>query len=164
VAARRRPGARGGDEAARPAKKAGKAGRAAGARGGKGPSGILRLVKLGVLVGAFLVIGFFAVLVVDVGMSLVGKVRLGETTVTELWDKVVDRVLDRDVPKAPDPPKAQPRPAKPAPPPKPVTAERAPLPAARPEDDARHVEERPAARDPEVEQARRRLDEILGRL
>jgi hypothetical protein len=100
-----------------------------------------------------LVIGFFVVLVVDVTSSLVGRVKFGETSMQDLWGKVVDRVLDRDVPRVQD--------AKPkniersAPPP------RAPLPAARPEDDARHVERAP---DPQVEDARQRLDDLLQRL
>lgn len=175
VAARRRPVGRSRDEgrgAARAAPPRG--GRAA--RGG-GPSGAARAFKLGLLVLAFCAIGFFAVLVIDVGISMVGQVRLGETTVVEVWQKVVDRFLDRDVPRT-EPPKA---PGKER---RRVAgastsssssssssgsagAERAPLPAARPEDDARHVDGAPPRSDPEreqIEQARRRLDALLGRL
>lgn len=142
-----------------------KGGKAKGAKAkGKGrPSTIGRLFKLLVLIAAFLCIGFFVVLIVDVGASLVGSVKLGQgTTVAALWDKVVARVLDEDVPRPP------PSPAR-ATPPKPVrpratpmarenVAERAPVEAARPEDDARHVEPR---RDPEVDRAKQRLNEIL---
>lgn len=114
--------------------------------------------KLLMLVGAMLCIGFFAVLVIDVSMTFLGKMKLGEVTVVELWHKMTDRVLDRDVPRA-EPPvvKTAPRP-KPAP----VTA-RAPMPAVKPEEDARHVVER-ADVDPQVQRAKQRLDDLLGRL
>lgn len=140
----------------------GKGSKGARAKGGKGrPSGIARLFKLGVLIAAFLCIGFFVVLVIDVGASLVGSVKLGQdTTIAAIWEKVVARVLDEDVPR---PPVEKPRPApavRPARPTRPVT-ERAPVEAARPEEDARHVDTRS---DPEVERAKQRLDEILGRL
>jgi hypothetical protein len=135
--------------------KAGKAGRA---------SGIARLFKLAVLVVAFLCIGFFVVLVVDVGASLVGSVKLGQdTTVAGLWEKVIARVLDEDVPR---PPVEKPRPVAPAKPRVRATApavDRAPVQAARPEDDAKHVDV-DSRTDPEVERAKQRLDEILGRL
>jgi hypothetical protein len=131
------------------------------ARGGA-LSGVAKLGKLTMLVVAMVAIGFFAILVVDVGAHVVGKVRLGEVTVVDLWHKVVDRVLDRDVPHTTPVDAAPSAPAHvathahaPAP------ATRAPVQAAKPEEDARHVDvERP---DPEVERARQRLDEILGR-
>jgi hypothetical protein len=143
------------------APKKGKAG-GKGARGGR-PSGIARLFKLGVLIAAFLCIGFFVVLVINVGASLVGSVKLGpDTTIAAIWEKVVARVLDEDVPR---PPAERPRPApaaRPAPRVRPApVAERAPVEAARPEEDARHVDTRT---DPEVQRAKQRLDEILGRL
>lgn len=119
------------------------------------------MVKLGVLVGACCVLGFFVVLVVDVGARLVGHLDLGGSSMAQLVDKVVDRVLDRDVPRVRD--ADRPR-REPAHLPAPTTAPRlprAPQPATRPEDDARHVEARP---DPQVEQAKQRLDEILRRL
>lgn len=127
------------------------------------------MLKLALLVGAFVCIGFFVVLVVDVGSSLVGSVKLGDTTVSALWDKVVARVLDEDVPRAEATPAraaahAQPRsPSRAAFPPEPA---RAPVRVASPEEDARHVDggARPARSDPEVERAKARLDEILGRL
>jgi hypothetical protein len=162
IAARRRETT---SERAPKVAKAAKAAKAAkGARGGKGrPSAIARLFKLGVLVAAFLCIGFFVVLVIDVGASLVGSVKLGpDTTISAIWDKVVARVLDEDVPR---PPAERPRAPVAAPKPRaragaPVV-ERAPVEAARPEEDAKHVETRT---DPEVERAKKRLDEILGRL
>ncbi len=135
---------------------------AKGARGSR-PSGIARLFKLAVLIVAFLCIGFFVVLVVDVGASLVGSVKLGQdTTIAALWEKVVARVLDEDVPR---PPVERPRPTAPAAKPRARPAvpvvERAPVEAARPEEDAQHVDTRT---DPEVERAKKRLDEILRRL
>lgn len=169
VAARRRAPRGSAEAKTARSPKGGKSGKSA--RGGKGSrgSGILRALKLLVLVLCFGCIGFFAVLVLDVGSSLLGKVRLGETTVDEVWAKVVDRFLDNDVPRAPDaPPKATPSRRLPRPPssgPRTITAERAPIEAARPEADARHVTERPdRIRDPEVEAARKRLDDLLGRL
>ncbi len=122
------------------------------------PSGGRRALKLVVLAACCCVVGFFAVLVIDVGAALMGRLDVGGSSVAQLIDKVVDRVLDRDVPRAREverpraaPPKA----------PSSARADRAPLPAARPEDDARHVEARP---DPQVERAKERLDEILRRL
>jgi hypothetical protein len=126
-------------------------------------------MKLALLVLAFCAIGFFGVLVIDVGASMIGKIRFGEVEMAALWEKVVDRFLDRDVPRAESPPRtappaAPPRPtARPAP--RPDATARAPLPAARPEDDARHAAERPERqRDREVEEARKRLDALLDRL
>lgn len=138
----------------------------------KGPSAIGRLFKLLVLVAAFVCIGFFVVLVIDVGASLIGSVKLAEhTTIAAVWDKVVARVLDEDVPKPVEKPRtpghaqstAQPKPKPTAP----RVEERAPMKAERPEDDARHEDtrtHRTHRTDPEVERAKKRLDEILGRL
>ena len=123
----------------------------------KSSSTLAKGLKLLTLVGAMLCIGFFAVLVVDVSMTLVGKVKLGEVTVVQLWHKMTDRVLDRDVPRA-DPPVAR---ATPKPRAQPTPTTRAPLPAVRPEDDARHVVE---PEDPQVQRAKQRLDDLLGRL
>ena len=107
-------------------------------------------------------LGFVVVLVVDVSATVLGQVKLGEVTVTEVWAKVVDRVLDRDVPAAPRPvarPSA--RPVQPAPIAPASASSRAPLPAPRPDEYDKHVQ--PAA-DPDVEAARKRLDELLKRL
>lgn len=140
-------------------------GKAKGAKAkGRGrPSTIGRMFKLLVLIAAFLCIGFFVVLVVDVGATLVGSVKLGQgTTVAALWDKVIARVLDEDVPRPPppSPSRAASKPPRPraTPAARENVAERAPVQAARPEDDARHVEPR---RDPEVDRAKQRLNEIL---
>lgn len=130
-------------------------------RGGRPGGAGSRLLKLGMLVAAFCLVGFFVVLVIDVGARLVGKLHMGGSSIAELVDKVVDRVLDRDVPRvkeiekprAPAPRRTISAPA--------VEPARAPRPAARPEDDARHVEARP---DPQVEQAKQRLDDLLRRL
>lgn len=123
-------------------------------------------MKLLLLVGAVAVIGFFAVLVVDVSATLLGRVHVGPSTASAVWHKVVDRVLDRDVPRtqpsssssssAPTQrPSFGPAHAGAAP------FERPPLPATRPEDDARHTGPR---RDPQLERAKQRLDDLLGRL
>ncbi|MDP2342116.1 MAG: hypothetical protein Q8O67_14255 [Deltaproteobacteria bacterium] len=131
---------------------------------GKPPSSspAARLFKLVSLLVLMAVLGFAVVLVVDVGVTLIGNVRFGQATFSELFGKVADRVFDRDVP--------QPRPAKkipakttttttaraPVPP-----AARAPVAAPRPEDYARHVQE-PV--EPEVQAAKARLDQLLNRL
>lgn len=178
VAARRRPVGRSRDDGRGAA-------RASSPRGGRpvrggGPSSVARAFKLGLLVLAFCAIGFFAVLVIDVGISMVSQVRLGETTVVEVWQKVVDRFLDRDVPRT-EPPKASGKERRrvagastsssasssASSPSSGTGPQRAPLPATRPEDDARHVDGTPPRSDPEreqIEQARRRLDALLGRL
>ena len=146
----------------RAAKRPGDSARRTPPRGVKArPAGTApRLLKLGMLVASFCLVGFFVVLVFDVGARLVGKLHLGGASIAELVDKVVDRVLDRDVPRAREPEKprvsAPSRPGSKAP-----EGARAPQPAARPEDDARHVQTRP---DPQVEQAKQRLDDLLRRL
>jgi hypothetical protein len=166
VAARRRDTSRDGRQPTRAAAAPKKRG---GARASDGSAlkRSLRLVGLMALMG---LIGFFAVLVIDVSASLVGKVSLGDTTMSGLWDKVVDRVLDRDVPRLPDAPRARserPVVKRPAPRVQAPTAEpvRAPVPAAPlPEEDARHVQQSAPRADPQVEQARKRLDDLLKRL
>ena len=119
---------------------------------------------------AMAALGFCAVFIIDVGLSLVGSVQVGSLTASELVDKISDRVFDEDVPE----PKKKPAAKKTAAPPKPsrqarestpttpATAEpetpRAPLPAPRPE--AYQAEAKVEA-DPEVERARARLDQLL---
>ena len=133
---------------------------------GQSPKGsgsrFARLAKLALLVGAFVCIGFFAVLVIDVGAGLIGSIKLGDTTLSMVWDKVVARVLDEDVPRAEAPARPRP-PVRSASRPAPLEAARAPVKVASPEKDARHVDTRPRP-DPEIERAKARLDEILGRL
>lgn len=157
IAARRRE-----TTSERKAPKGAKPGKSAKAGRGARPSSVGRIFKLGVLIAAFLCIGFFVVLVLDVGASLVGSVKLGQDiTVAALWEKVIARVLDEDVPRPPaEKPHAVP-PAKPRARAAAPIADRAPVEAARPEEDAQHVDTRT---DPEVERAKKRLDEILGRL
>lgn len=126
---------------------------------------IARGFKLVVLLGLMAVVGFALVLVVDVGASIVGRARFGEITFADLFDKVSDRVLDRDVPepKKKDPAKAAAQKTttttKPeaAPPKTSSTPQKAPS----PEDYAKHVEPQ---QDPEVEQAKQRLDALLKNL
>lgn len=130
-----------------------------GPRGGSG-SGARRAIKLAFLITCFLVVGFFVVLVVDVGASLAGRLDFGGSSVAELVGKVIDRVLDRDVPRAREPERTRPAQQRGSVAASPRTP-RAPEPAIRPEEDARHVEARP---DPQVEHAKQRLDEILRRL
>ena len=165
VAARRRAPRKG---AAEP-KSTPKAPRVSGgkpkARGKSGGQGSVFL-RRALLVFAMVAIGFFAVMVFDVAAKLVGTVRLGETTVTDLWHKVVDRALDRDVPRGDVAKPASPRvahAATPTPIARPVRAEpaRAPLPAARPEEDARHAGSGP---DVQEQRARQHLDDLLHRL
>jgi len=141
-----------------------------GARGGGGPSTAVRGFKLAVLAGAFLLIGFFVVLVVEGAASVISSVKIGGgstlgATVSELVDKITTRVLDRDVPRTADGEPAVRRPSTPprrAARPEPAT-QRAPVEASpRPEDDARHVSAPPP--DPQTERARERLDDLLRRL
>jgi hypothetical protein len=77
-------------------------------------------------------------------------------------------VLDRDVPHPtePAPAPARPHSAARAPIAAAPPAARAPVAAApRPEDDARHVDKTSEhLADPQVQQARQRLDDLLGRL
>lgn len=138
-----------------------------GARGGKGrgraasASPLARGFKLLLLIVMMATLGFAVVFVADVGVRVLGGLRLGEITVAELLDKVQDRVFDHDVPEAKKKTTPTPKPTKPRslpPPSRAEAAERAPLPAPRPEEYAKAVESRP---DPEVEQARARLDQLL---
>lgn len=153
MAARRR-------EARTPDKKKSKA-RGAAKSGG---SSVARLFKLGLLVCAFVCIGFFVVLVIDVGAGLIGSMKLGDTTISSVWDKVVARLLDDDVPRVEPSSSSTAKAAARAPRPAPrAEAARAPVTVASPEEDARHVDVR-ARPDPEVARAKARLDEILGRL
>lgn len=128
---------------------------------GRSPGGARRALKLALLAASFCLVGFFVVLVIDVGASLAARLNLGGSSVAELVDKVIDRVLDRDVPRAREADKPRAGPARAKASSSPPRTPRAPEPAQRPEDDARHVEARP---DPQVEQAKQRLDEILRRL
>lgn len=129
------------------------------ARTPKGRSGVARPFKLAMLVGAFACIGFFVVLGVDVGADLVGSMRLGDTTISALFNQVVARVLDEDVPRVQSPSRSLARPRTTR---APRAVERAPSKVASPEGDARHVV--PPRPDPEVERAKARLNELLGRL
>jgi hypothetical protein len=150
--------------------KAAPAGRAAKAKGNakqrstSSPSLVVRFFRLVSLLACMAVLGFALVLVADVGLTLVGGMRFGQITFAQLFDKVQDRVLDRDVPKPV--PKAAPRKAappvtSPATPSAAPTTERAPEAAPRPDEYAKHLEQRP---DPEVEAARDRLNDLLKRL
>lgn len=121
------------------------------------------------LLALMAVLGFALVLIADVGQNLVGGVRFGDITFKDLVDKVKDRVLDRDVPEpkkkaaAKTTPKAERPRAGGRTTPTTDTAtptQRAPLQAPSPDDYVRHVEPRV---DPEVEQARARLDALLNR-
>ena len=78
---------------------------ASSGRGGKGKgkgkaksSPAARFFKLIVLLGFMACLGFGIVLVLDVGMTLIGGIHLGQITFAELVDKVHDRVFDKDVP------------------------------------------------------------------
>ena len=176
LAAGRRPG-RDAEPApkARSGKSSGKSGGLKGKakKAGAGSSNpIARGFKLIVLLALMAVVGFALVLVVDVGASIVGRAPFfkdarGDITFADLFDKVGTRVLDRDVPepkKKPAPStKTQPTTQKKtstveAPPPKTSST---PQVAPSPEDYAKHVEPR---EDPEVEQAKARLDALLKNL
>ena len=108
-------------------------------------------------------LGFGTVLILDVGMTLVGGLKLGSLTFSELVDKVSDRVFDHDVPEAkkkntsvPKPRAAPQRSSAGAVEATPAT--RAPLEAPSPDAYARDAVVRP---DPEVKAARERLDQLL---
>jgi hypothetical protein len=175
AASRRKAWNERGDDRPAPAGKAKSRGKPAPkGRGAKGkakerstssPSLLVRFFRLVSLLACMAVLGFAIVLVADVGLTLVGGMRFGQITFAQLFDKVQDRVLDRDVPKPV--PKAAPRKA-PAPVTSPATTpgatpatERAPEAAPRPDEYAKHLEQRP---DPEVEAARDRLNDLLKRL
>ena len=110
-------------------------------------------------------LGFGTVLILDVGLTLVGSLKLGNLTFNELGHKVADRVFDHDVPEvkkktgassARSKPQPQSRAATEAPTATP--AARAPLPAPAPDDYAKEVALRP---DPEVADAKARLNRLL---
>src|SRR5688500_6756848 len=67
-------------------------------RGARAPSNAARAFKMIVMVLACAAVGFCAVFLLDTVGSWVGTVRVGETSLQVLWDKAVDRMLDRDVP------------------------------------------------------------------
>lgn len=155
-----------------PAKKvAASAGRSGKKGKGKAKSSpAARFFKLMVLLGFMACLGFGIVLVLDVGMTLLGGVHLGQITFAELVDKVHDRVFDKDVPE-PTRKKAEaakPKAKKPSPAPSttptlaPVAelpAEpRAELPAPPPSEYAKEAAPR---QDVEVVEARERLDRLL---
>jgi hypothetical protein len=119
-----------------------------------------RLLKFVLLLAFMAVLGFSVVLVVDVGLTLVGGMRFGQITFAELFDKVGDRLFDRDLP-APKPRATRKAPTTtPAPAPAPV-ADRAPATAPRPDEYGQRLQHRP---DPEIEAARDRLDDLLRKL
>jgi hypothetical protein len=109
-------------------------------------------------------LGFGTVLILDVGMTLVGGLKLGSLTFSELVDKVSDRVFDHDVPEAkkksttsvPKPRTAPQRSSGNAVDATPTA--RAPLEAPSPDTYAKDAVVRP---DPEVKAARERLDQLL---
>lgn len=151
---------------------------ASGGRGGKKGKGkaksspAARFFKLIVLLGFMACLGFGIVLVLDVGMSLIGGIHLGQITFAELVDKVHDRVFDKDVPEpAKKKTEAQkPKPKKPASssttssvpvaaaPAEAPAEPRAELPAPAPSEYAKEAAPR---QDVEVVEARERLDRLL---
>jgi hypothetical protein len=179
------------------------AARGRGSKKSASKGGFTKLFKLLLLMGGAAAFGFVVVFALDVGSSAVGKLRFGETTVSQLFGKVLDRVLDRDVPtkngdevrgtkKKSEPPPvvrdlqrddslksaerraATPEPREPTPRDQVVRAlprkddkPRADLPAGIPDDYVKHGKRRDevaASTDPQVERAKKRLDDLLGRL
>jgi hypothetical protein len=160
IAATRRKGR--GPAADRP-ERAAPRGKARGGPKGRGaapPSAFAKAMKLALLIAFMAALGFAVVLVVDVSMKVLGGVKVGDLTFSQLVDKVQARVFDHDVPepakKAPPKAKAPATPRASSTPPAPVA--RAPIAAPSPETWAKEAETRP---DPEVEQARARLDQLL---
>jgi hypothetical protein len=156
-----------------PAKKvAASSGRGKG-KGRAKSSPAARFFKLMVLLGFMACLGFGIVLVLDVGMTLLGGIHLGQITFAELVDKVHDRVFDKDLP---EPAKKKAEAAKPkakkpasstsaassAPVAAPAAAApaepRAELPAPAPSEYAKEAAPR---QDVEVVEARERLDRLL---
>jgi hypothetical protein len=141
---------------------------ASGGRGRKGSSPsvspLLKGLKLAMIVVAMAGLGFCAVFIIDVGLGLMGSMRVGTLTASELVDKISDRVFDEDVPERRRPKAATPqkkavqKPAKPTTTPPTPETPRAPLPAPRPEV---YQAEANVEVDPEVERARARLDQLL---
>lgn len=154
-----------------PAKKVAASGRSGKKGKGKAKaSPAARFFKLMVLLGFMACLGFGIVLVLDVGMTLLGGIHLGQITFAELVDKVHDRVFDKDLP---EPAKKKAEAAKPkakkpasaassapvAPPAAAAPAEpRAELPAPAPSEYAKEAAPR---QDVEVVEARERLDRLL---
>ena len=140
-------------------------GKAARGKKGKGrsapASAAARAFKLLLLIAMMASLGFAVVLVADVSFKVLGGMKFGQITFAELVDKVQDRVFDHDVPEAKKKTTATPKPARPRASSSPSSSEpavRAPLPAPRPEEYVKAIEARP---DPEVAQARARLDQLL---
>jgi hypothetical protein len=155
-----------------PAKKvAVSSGRGKKGKGKTTSSPVARLFKLIVLLGFMACLGFGIVLVLDVGMSLIGGIHLGQITFAELVDKVHDRVFDKDLP---EPAKKKAEAAKPkakksassstasssvaAAPAEAPAEPRAELPAPPPSEYAKEAAPR---QDVEVVEARERLDRLL---
>ncbi len=142
----------------------GKAGKGKKGRGKSAPaSPLARAFKLLMLIAMMASLGFAVVLVADVGFKVLGGMKFGQITFAELVDKVQDRVFDHDVPEAKKKPTPAPKPTKPRPSSSSPTTrveatDRAPLPAPRADEYVKAIETRP---DPEVEQARARLDQLL---
>lgn len=163
IAATRRKGRGPAVDRAERAPVSGKAGKGKKGKGRSAPaSPLARAFKLVLLIAMMASLGFAVVLVADVGFKLVGGMKFGQITFAELIDKVQDRVFDHDVPEAKKKPTPAPKPTKPrSSPPSSApssTADRAPLPAPRADEYVKAIEPRP---DPEVEQARARLDQLL---
>jgi hypothetical protein len=144
-------------------------GKAARGKKGKGrgapASAAARAFKLLLLIAMMASLGFAVVFVADVSFKVLGGMKFGQITFAELVDKVEDRVFDHDVPEAKKKATAPLQPARPRTPSSspsssspPEPAVRAPMSAPRPEEYAKAIEARP---DPEVAQARARLDQLL---
>jgi hypothetical protein len=129
----------------------------------KSTSPMARLGKLVLLLGLMACVGFIGVLVFDAGLSVLGSAKFGTTTGSELWDKLADRFMDRDVPtsaRAPVVGAARSRATPPAAAVAPAPA-RAPVAApARAQDYVEHV----TGTDTRTDDARRRLDALMQRL
>jgi hypothetical protein len=127
----------------------------------KRTSPMARLGKLVLLLGMMTCLGFLGVLVFDAGLSVLGSAKFGTTTGAELWDKLADRFMDRDVPaRAPTSVPARAR-AVPTVPRAAATQERAPVAAPpRAQDYVEHV----TGTDTRTDDARRRLDALMQRL
>lgn len=160
LAAGRRPRAERGERAERAEPKPAKGGLKGKAKKASTSSAgpVARLMKLVLLLAFMAFLGFAAVLILDVGSTLIGGIRFGDITFADLFDKVSDRVFDRDVPEPKRKTAKPPTPQKPKAPSPPRESARAPAPAPSPEAYADHVA---PVRDPEVEQAKQRLNDLL---
>jgi hypothetical protein len=155
-----------------PARASGKKGRG---KGHAAPSAAARTFRLLVLMATMAALGFVVVLVLDLSMKVVGTMKFGQVTFAELLDKVESRVFDHDVPepskkataKRVQPSSAPSSAASPGSSPSMTSSSssasspRAPIAAPAPDVWKRDAVTRP---DPEVEQARARLDELLKRI